>query len=124
MRPLVPIGLGCASSVRNRQIVSGRSPGFSRLFGCFPSVRGGEHCPLAFGFHVGTAETEDFRRVLHGLSVLVSFVRRQQINDVSKFMQESEDLGVESISSIGPHADWARTAYSQRSAIPLNFNKR
>jgi hypothetical protein len=58
-------------------------PGFGLVFSRIPSARGREH----FGFDFRAAETEDFARVSHRLSILVSFIRRQQIDQVAKFVQ-------------------------------------
>src|SRR5260370_19949571 len=86
-----------------------------------PLTHGRQRSSLDFGFDFRAAETEDFARVLHRLSILVSFIRWQEINQVSKFMQQGKDLRVQRASRIGPHANWAYAPNSPRSAFPLNF---
>src|SRR5882762_2541600 len=122
MRQLVPIGLGCASSVRTRRTVSRTGPGFSLAFGRYSSARGRERAAPVFGFDFGSAEPENLVCILNRLSVDVILICGEKIEHMPELMEEDQNLSVHRITRVGSHVCQTRTTMVQRPAFLPNFN--
>src|SRR6266700_6483061 len=104
MRPPVPIGLGCASSVANHQTVSCRYSDFPHFsvvsMAAFPcsrdyllpagmqlvrSARGSERAPLNLSIDFRAAVPEDFAGVPHRLSVRIIEICGRQAKQWAEF---------------------------------------
>src|SRR5258708_31902837 len=71
-----------------------------------------EYAPSGFGFDFCSAETQDFRRILHRLTVFVIEVNRQKIEHMTEFVQQSKRLTGKAVARIKPNVYQPRAADS------------